>query len=88
MRFGKLYQFVAGANKVETARAIRFGSRPPEDDVTWDIAKCFGFEVVMQDRNVANKEKQIDTGLVAGADSPCLPERQAGRHLHNRVGRQ
>lgn len=65
MSFGKLYEFVAGNNKAETARAILFGSRPPENDAIWDIAKRAGFEVVTHDRNVANKEKKIDTGLVA-----------------------
>jgi uncharacterized LabA/DUF88 family protein len=65
MSFGKLYQFVAGNNKAETARAMLFGSRPPQNDVIWEIAKKAGFEVVTHDRNVANKEKKIDTGLVA-----------------------
>jgi len=65
MSFGKLYEFVAGNNKAETARAMLFGSRPPQNDAIWDIAKRAGFEVVTHDRNVANKEKKIDTGLVA-----------------------
>lgn len=65
MSFGKLYQFVAGNNKAETARAMLFGSRPPENDAIWDIAKRAGFEVVTHDRNAANREKKIDTGLVA-----------------------
>src|SRR5690349_212241 len=65
MSFGKLYEFVAGNNKAETARAMLFGSRPPENDAIWAIAKRAGFEVVTQDRNVANKEKKVDTGLVA-----------------------
>lgn len=62
--FGKLYQFIAGADRQETARAMLFGSRPPENDAIWDIAKRAGFEVVTHDRNVANKEKKIDTGIV------------------------
>ena len=41
-----------------------FGSRPPENDAIWDIAKRAGFEVVTHDRNAANKEKKIDTGIV------------------------
>ncbi|APR51367.1 NYN domain-containing protein [Sphingomonas koreensis] len=65
MSFGKLYEFVAGQNRADTARAMLFGSRPPENDAIWDIAKRAGFEVVTHDRNVANKEKKIDTGLVA-----------------------
>ncbi len=65
MSFGKLYEFVAGNNKAETSRAMLFGSRPPKHDMIWDIATRAGFEVVTHDRNVANKEKKIDTGLVA-----------------------
>ncbi len=65
MSFGKLYQFVAGTNKTETARAMLFGSRPPQNDAIWQIATQAGFEVIVHDRNVANKEKKIDTGLVA-----------------------
>ena len=63
--FGKLYNFVAGARPNDTARAMLFGSRPPQNDAIWDIAKDAGFEVVVEDRNAANKEKKIDTGIVA-----------------------
>ena len=62
--FGKLYQFIAGADRKETARAMLFGSRPPQTDTIWDVAKRAGFEVVTHDRNAANKEKKIDTGIV------------------------
>lgn len=65
LSFGKLYQFVAGNNKADTARAMLFGSRPPENDAIWDIAKKAGWEVITHDRNFANKEKKIDTGIVA-----------------------
>jgi uncharacterized LabA/DUF88 family protein len=64
MSFGKLYQFVAGNTRSQTARAMLFGSRPPENDDIWNIARRAGFEVITHDRNVANKEKKIDTGLV------------------------
>lgn len=65
MSFGKVYQFVAGANRADTARAMLFGSRPPANDAIWNMASKAGFEVVVHDRNVANKEKKIDTGIVA-----------------------
>ncbi len=65
MSFGKLYQFVAGNNKADTARAMLFGSRPPKNDAIWQIAEKAGFEVIVHDRNYANKEKKIDTGIVA-----------------------
>jgi uncharacterized LabA/DUF88 family protein len=42
-----------------------FGSRPPANDSLWTLAKRAGFEVVVEERNVQNKEKKIDTGIVA-----------------------
>lgn len=63
--FGKLHDLVAGANKAEIKRCMLFGSRPPSSDTIWDIARKAGFEVITEDRNVANKEKKIDTGIVA-----------------------
>ncbi|EQD40774.1 protein containing DUF88, partial [mine drainage metagenome] len=46
-------------------RCMLFGSRPPPNDSLWQIARKAGFEVIVEDRNVANKEKKIDTGIVA-----------------------
>jgi uncharacterized LabA/DUF88 family protein len=63
--FGRLHDYVAGTDHSEIKRCILFGSRPPSSDTIWDIAKRAGFEVVTEDRNVANKEKKIDTGIVA-----------------------
>ena len=63
--FGKLFQYVAGADRKKTARAMLFGSRPPQNDAIWNLAKNAGFEVVTYDRNASNKEKKIDTGIVA-----------------------
>lgn len=62
--FGKLFQF-AGGDRDEVKRAVLFGSRPPPSDSIWDAAKRKGFEVVVYDRNVKNKEKKIDTDIVA-----------------------
>lgn len=78
LSFGKLYQFVAGNNKAETARAMLFGSRPPQNDAIWEIAKRAGFEVVTHDRNVANKEKKIDTGLVAAMTRDAYKSARSG----------
>jgi uncharacterized LabA/DUF88 family protein len=63
--FGRLHDFVAGTNKNEIKRCMLFGSRPPSTDTIWDIATRAGFEVITEDRNIANKEKKIDTGIVA-----------------------
>ncbi len=58
--FGKLHEF-AGGDKI--GRAVLYGSRPPANDTLWGIAKQRGFEVVVHDRNVANREKKIDTTI-------------------------
>ena len=62
--FGKLHDFVAGHDPSKIKRAALFGSRPPPNDSLWKMAKKAGFETVVEDRNVANKEKRIDTGIV------------------------
>lgn len=62
--FGKLFEF-AGGEKSEVKKATLFGSRPPPNDSVWDAAKRKGFEVVVYDRNVKNREKKIDTDIVA-----------------------
>jgi len=62
--FGRLHQFVAGADKSQIARASLFGSRPPPDDSIWKFAKKAGFEVILVNRNFLNKEKKVDTGIV------------------------
>ncbi len=63
--FGRLHNFIAGDDETEIKRCMLFGSRPPPNDSLWDMARKVGFEVVVEDRNVANKEKKIDTGIVA-----------------------
>jgi uncharacterized LabA/DUF88 family protein len=78
MSFGKLYAFVAGTDPQETARAMLFGSRPPVNDAIWEMAKRAGFEVVTHDRNAANKEKKIDTGIVAALTRDAYRNAKAG----------
>ena len=55
-----------------------FGSRPPENDAIWNIARGAGFEVVTEDRNVANKEKKIDTGIVTQMTRDAYRNAQPG----------
>jgi hypothetical protein len=45
------------------------GSRPPPNDTVWEMAKRGGFEVITHDRDAANKEKAVDTELVARGHS-------------------
>jgi uncharacterized LabA/DUF88 family protein len=65
MSFGRLHEFVVGQDESTIARAVLFGSRPPPNDSIWKYAEQAGFELVLEDRNVANKEKKIDTGIVS-----------------------
>ena len=60
--FGRLYEFAGGG---DVKKAFLYGSRPPPNDSLWAIAKAKGFEVIVFDRNVANKEKKIDTQIAA-----------------------
>ena len=41
------------------------GSRPPPNDTLWEKLKAQGLEVKVFDRNAANKEKKVDTFIVA-----------------------
>jgi len=61
--FGKLYEFAVGFDLNQVGRAMLFGSRPPANDHLWTIAQDVGFEVIVEDRNLSNKEKRVDTGL-------------------------
>ena len=63
--FGRLHHFIAGDEEVNIRRCMLFGSRPPPNDSLWHAAQRAGFEVVVEDRNVENREKKIDTGIVA-----------------------
>lgn len=63
--FGKLHSFTAGSTPSKIRRAVLFGSRPPINDSLWGIAESAGFEVIIFDRNVANKEKKVDTSIVS-----------------------
>jgi uncharacterized LabA/DUF88 family protein len=61
--FGKLHEFLCGPDKRQIKRVALFGSRPPPNDGIWTFAKKAGFELHLEDRNYANKEKKIDTGI-------------------------
>ncbi|MBE9234554.1 NYN domain-containing protein [Anabaena aphanizomenioides LEGE 00250] len=62
--FGKLHSVTAGSDPTKIKRAVLFGSRPPINDSLWVIAEKAGFETIIVDRNSANKEKKVDTGIV------------------------
>jgi uncharacterized LabA/DUF88 family protein len=62
--FGRLYEF-AGGQESGIGRAVLFGSRPPENDSLWSIARSRGFEVIVHDRNLSNRQKKVDTSIAA-----------------------
>ena len=63
--FGELYDFVAEHNPQKVARAVLFGSGVSENDKVWQVAERVGFEAVIVGRNAENREKKVDTGIVA-----------------------
>ncbi len=62
MDFGKLYEF-AGGQASEVGRAVLFGSRPPPNDSLWEVARRKGFEPIIYDRSIRNREKKVDTSI-------------------------
>lgn len=61
--FGRLHEFMTGNDLSKIKRVALFGSRPPPNDSIWRYAEKAGFELHLEDRNFANKEKKIDTGI-------------------------
>ncbi len=58
---GRLFEFAVGD---DVGRAILYGSRPPENDSLWNRVKQVGFEVHVQDRTVANRERGVDEAII------------------------
>ena len=74
--FGRLYQFAGG----DTAgRAVLFGSRPPANDSLWTVAKNRGFEVIVYDRSIRNKEKKVDTSVATEIMADSYERMASGR---------
>jgi hypothetical protein len=70
INFAALLAELAGARKIHKALLVR--SRPPQNDGVWEAAKHQGFEVVVHDRSADNREKAVDTELVAqGTEIIC-----------------
>lgn len=71
IQFGDLLSQVSSGRQVE--KAILVGSRPPQNDKVWEMAKNSGFDVTVHDRTFAGGEKAVDTELVAqGTEIICL----------------
>lgn len=78
MDFGKLLKFVTNNHLDDVKRAILFGSKPPLHDSLWSAMEHACFEVSALDRNFANKEKAIDTGIVQKIDKCLYREAKEG----------
>jgi hypothetical protein len=61
--FGRLYE-LACPDGSKVGRAKLFGSRPPQNDSLWQLARENGFEVEVFDRSAGGREKEVDTGIV------------------------
>jgi uncharacterized LabA/DUF88 family protein len=61
--FGRLLTQLAAGRKIRAA--ILVGSRPPPNDAVWKMAEQGGFKVITHERDASNKEKAVDTELVA-----------------------
>lgn len=61
--FGHLYELVCPPGTM-IGHSLLVGSRPPPNDSLWDRARDEGFEVDVFDRNVAGREKQVDSHIV------------------------
>jgi len=62
----KLWRIItelAAGRKIHAA--ILVGSRPPRNDSVWEAARLNGFDVTVHNRSSDNKEKAVDTELVA-----------------------
>jgi len=67
--FGKVLE-IANHKPIKVAKF--YGSRPPESDSVWNMAKKAGFTPVIVDRNYGNKEKGVDTQLVVDMMTDCM----------------
>lgn len=62
--FGSLHDHVSSELGDSIASASLFGSKPPANDSVWKMANQNGFTTNIFDRNVANKEKKVDTSII------------------------
>lgn len=62
--FGKLLSTVVDGKLTEVKEAVVIGSKPTQKDSLWKAMETAGFTVKTHQRNQANKEKKVDTGIV------------------------
>ncbi|GHF12536.1 NYN domain-containing protein [Pseudolysinimonas yzui] len=78
--FGKLYRAICPENET-IGRSSLFGSRPPTNDSLWQLARDQGFEVFTFDRNLANKEKQVDVAIATQIMADSYERMKAGDRI-------
>jgi uncharacterized LabA/DUF88 family protein len=61
--FARLLTRLADGRPIREAFLV--GSRPPPNDEVWRLAERGGFKVITHERDSSNKEKAVDTELVA-----------------------
>ena len=76
--FGKLLNCATGGHIADIKKAVLFGSKPPHTDSLWKAMAKAQFEVIALDRNIANKEKAIDTGIIARIAKALYKEADEG----------
>ncbi len=59
--YGKLYEYLCGDG--QEIGCVKLWGSPPPSDSFWGMVERKGFEVQIYDRNIAGKEKKIDTGI-------------------------
>ena len=76
--YGKLLSVVTDGDTASIKKAVLFGSKPPHNDSLWNAIKAQQYEVVALDRNVAGKEKAVDTGIISKIDKTLYRESAKG----------
>lgn len=76
--FGKLLRLVTNDDSANIKIAMIFGSKPPDNDSLWAVAKSCGLEPKVHERNFANKEKKVDTDMTHQIAKCLLRESTAG----------
>ena len=57
------------------------GSKPTQKDSLWRAMASAGFKVETEQRNFANKEKKVDTGIVQKINKNYLEKQKMGMYL-------
>ena len=76
--FGKLLSCAVDGDIANVKEAIIVASKPTQKDSLWKAMASAGFKVETEQRNFANKEKKIDTGIVQKINRKLFREAEDG----------